>query len=312
MPPLDDEARDMLMEMLRWGVPPALVAAIVVMAVLEWLGGPKQAPAAAALGLVAGVVFGLWSYSAAPLFSTEETSPLLVGLHGALNLVNGDSSWNRMPWAVLAAVCAERLARALESHANDGWLLRGAAAVGIAWWLIPEPARVEFVWLAPSFAAVVFLQWELLSRLAAEPPDGSVPVCLALAFLTAGILLVSVGITRSMEASVLCASALVGVAIVAWWRRADASGAIPAAAVLLPGLLLMGQRETSEPVPWYAFAVAALAPLMLFGAWPVRHWPAVPRHLARLVLVLIPLIAALLLAQQAGPLDLAGAAEEPW
>ena len=296
MPPLDDEARAVLIAMLRWGVPPALVAAIVVMAVLEWLGGPKQAPAAAALGLIAGVVLGLWSYSAAPLFSTEGTSPLLAGLRGALNLVNGDSSWNRMPWAVLAAVCTERLARALDTHTNDGWLLRGATAVGIAWWLIPEPAREEFVWLAPTFAAVVFLQWQLLARLAAEPPDGSVLVCLALAFLTAGILLVNAGISRSMEASVMCASALVGIALVAWWRRADASGAIPAAALLLPGLLLMGQQETSEPVPWFAFAFAALAPLMLAGTWPVRHWPAVPRHLARLVVVLIPLIAAVLLA----------------
>jgi len=304
MPPLDDEARAVLIAMLRWGVPPALVAAIVVMAVLEWLGGPKQAPAAAALGLIAGVVLGLWSYSAAPLFSTEETSPLLAGLRGALNLVNGDSSWNRMPWAVLAAVCTERLARALDTHTNDGWLLRGATAVGIAWWLIPEPAREEFVWLAPSFAAVVFLEWELLARLAAEPPDGSVLVCLALAFLTAGILLVNAGISRSMEASVMCASALVGIALVAWWRRADASGAIPAAALLLPGLLLMGQQETSEPVPWSAFAAAALGPLMLAGAWPVRRWPAIPRHLVRLVLVLIPLIAAVLLA-------LPGEAQEP-
>ena len=304
MPPLDDEARAVLIAMLRWGVPPALVAAIVVMAVLEWLGGPKQAPAAAALGLIAGVVLGLWSYSAAPLFSTEETSPLLAGLRGALNLVNGDSSWNRMPWAVLAAVCTERLARALDTHTNDGWLLRGATAVGIAWWLIPEPAREEFVWLAPSFAAVVFLEWELLARLAAEPPDGSVLVCLALAFLTAGILLVNAGISRSMEASVMCASALVGVALVAWLRRADTSGAIPAAAVLLPGLLLMGQQETSEPVPWSAFAAAALGPLMLAGAWPVRRWPAIPRHLVCLVLVLIPLIAAVLLA-------LPGEAQEP-
>src|SRR6516165_6536853 len=180
MLPLDDEARAVLIALLRWGVPPALVAAIVVMAVLEWLGGPKQAPAAAALALIAGVILGLWSYAAAPVFSTEETSPLLAGLRGVLNLVNGDSSWNRMPWAVLAAVCTERLARAMDAHANDGWLLRGATAVGIAWFLIPESAREEFVWLAPSFAAVAFLEWELLARLAAQPPDGSVLLCLAL------------------------------------------------------------------------------------------------------------------------------------
>jgi hypothetical protein len=179
--------------------------------------------------------------------------------------------------------------------------------------VIPEPTRATFVWLAPAFAAVVFLEWELLQRLAAEPPDGGVLLCLALALMTAGVVLLYASIARWMEAAVICASALAGMGLVAWWRRADASGAIPAAVVILTGLLLMGQRETGvETIPWSAFAVAALAPLMLAGAWPIRHWPGLPRHLARLLLILIPLIVAILLAQQAGDLDLGGGAEEKW
>jgi hypothetical protein len=308
MPPLD-EVRDMLL----WGVLPALAAAGLVMAALDRLGGPKQAPAAAALGLSAGAVLGLGLRAAAPLFSPPSPSPLFAALGGALNLTNGESTWNRMSWTVLAALCTERLARALDTYANDGWLLRGATAVGIAWWLIPERDHEALIWLAPSLAAVVFVEWELLARLAVEPPDGSVLLCLALAFMTAGTVLLYASIGRLMEAAVVCASALAGVALVAWWRRADASGAVPAAAVLLPGLLLMGFRETSvETIPWSAFAVAALAPLMLVGTWPIRHWPGVPRYVARVLLVLIPLIAAVLLAQQAGPLDLPGGAEEQW
>src|ERR1019366_8828206 len=144
---------------------------------------------------------------------------------------------------------------------------RGAAALGIAWWVIPVDAR-EVVWLAPSFAAVVFLEWVVLERMTAQPPDGSVAFCLAMAFLTAGVVLLFAGIARWMEAAVVCASALAGIGLVAWLRRADVSGIVPAAAVLLLGLLLMGQRETSvTAIPWYAFALAALSPLMLALAW---------------------------------------------
>jgi hypothetical protein len=299
MLPLDDETRQIAMAMLLWGVLPALAAASVVMAALEWLGGAKQAPAAATLALISGAVLGLWLVAAAPLYKMDDPAPLLSTLGVALKLDDAESTWNRLPWAVLAALCVERLARILDMQTQDGWLLRGAAAVGIAWWLIPEPTRATFVWLAPGFAGVVFLEWELLQRLAAEPPGGGVLLCLALALVVAGIVLLFAGLGRGMEIAVISASALAGIGLVAWWRRADASGAVPAGAVILPSLLLMAHQGTSvETIPWTAFATAALAPLMLAGTWPVRHWPAIGRLFAGLFLILIPLLAAVLLAQQ--------------
>jgi hypothetical protein len=310
MPPFD-EVRDMLL----WGVLPSLLAASLVFAAIVGLGGLKQAPAASALGLIVGVVLALWLRAAHPLVPTEEEpSPLLAAVRFALSLANGDASWNRLPWAILAALAVERLARVVDTHTNEGWLLRGAASVGIAWWVIPEPLREKFVWLAPAFAAVVFLEWVLLERLAAEPPDGGVLFCLALVFMTAGIVLLHAGIARWMELAVFCAMAFAGIGLVAWWRRADVSGAIPAAAILLPSLLLMGERGTAvKAIPWYAFALVALAPLTLVASWPLRNRPGVARYIVRVVLVLIPLVAAVVLTRiAAGPLDLGLDAEENW
>ena len=112
-----------------------------------------------------------------------------------------------------------------------------------------------------------------------------------------------------MNASIVVAAALSGIALVAWAGRADAGGAVPAAAVMLPGLLLMGQQETFSDVPWYAFALLALAPLLLAEVLPLSDWqtsrPQRIRFLLMMLVLLIPLVAALLLAHLASPLDFA-------
>jgi hypothetical protein len=304
MPPLGE-----VWDLLLWAVLPALVGAGVLTAALQLLGCAKQGPAAAALGLITGTVLGQWLRAASPMISVDSPWPALSVLGYALTLTGGESTWNRLPWAVLAALAVERLARCLDTRTEDGWFLRGAASIGIAWWVIPEAARDEYLWLAPAFAALVFTHWILLERLAAQPPDGSVLLCLALAFIAAGVVLLHARIARLMEASIVCAAALGGIGLVALWLRADASGAIPAAAVLLPGFLLMGTLETSvEELPWYVFALPALAPLLLAASWPLRRWEGFSGKLARLalmlILVLIPLAAACVVAHLKAPLDM--------
>jgi hypothetical protein len=285
MPPLS-----LIVEVLRYAVFPALAVAAVVMAAVVLLCGPKQAPLGAALGLSAAVALGLW-------------------LREALTLVPGDSAWNRLPWAALAALWVGRVARLPDMQPAPGWLLRAGTAGLIALVVIPAGLRQEIDWLMPAFAAVVFAEWAILERLAAEPPDGCVPFCLAVVFLAAGTVVIHASYALLMNVAIVLASALTGLALVAWWLRADASGAIPAAAVMLPGLSLLGQQETKtfSDVPWYAFALPALAPLLLAEALPLSHWQGKRQRLLRfllmLLLLLVPLATAILLAHQAGPLD---------
>jgi hypothetical protein len=267
----------------------ALAAAVMAAGVL--LGGAKQAANAAALGLCAGASTGLW-------------------LSDALELVPGNPIWNRLPWAALAALWLGRITRLPELQPAACWLLRAATAIVIAWVGIPLDMRAEADWLAPTVAAVIFTHWAILERLAAEPPDGSVLFCLALVFVTAAAVLIHAGSARLTDVAIVLASALTGLAVVAWWRRVDAGGAIPAVAVVLPILLLMGQRETFSEIPWYAFALPALAPLLLAEALPLSSWhgrrPQLARLLVMVLLLLPPLGAAFYLALAAGPLDIGG------
>jgi hypothetical protein len=288
MPPLDA-----VWDLLCYAILPAFATAAIVTAAIERIGGPKQARTGAALGLIAGVALGFWWRSTLPF-------------------VPGDSTWNRLAWAALIALCVDRVAHLTD----DGNLLRGAASFGIAWWVIPENVRTEIPWLTLAFAAAMWLNWMLLEMFAGrggfQPPNTrrleaaatDVGVCVVLSLLVAGGVLVFAGIARHMEAAIVLAMAFAGVSVVAAWRQFDLRAAIPAIAVMLPGLLVMGNRESSvETIHWAAFALPAIAPLMLAASLPFQHWPRKRSIVLRIGLVLIPLIIAMILARQGGSLD---------
>jgi hypothetical protein len=317
-----DFIRDMVLPTLLFMVLPALTAAALVMAIVERLGGAKQAAAGAALALCAGTVFGLWVRLAAPslqqdsleatlaAFGAEQTwQDALAALVNALDF--GRSTWNRLPWAILAALVVGRIAYLADVHSSDGWLVRGGAAIAIAWCLLPEKERDEFVWLAPAFAAVIAALWMILDRLAAQPGSSSVAVCVILAMLVAAQLMGLHAHSASlMDVLVALAFAFTGIALVAYRRGVEFGGAIPAVAVALPALLLMGQRTTSSKLPWIAFALPACAPLLVAVTLPFTHWPKLCLHLVRLVLVLALLAVAVVLACVYEPIDLSGDGSE--
>src|SRR5204863_181350 len=118
------------------------------------------------------------------------------------------------------------------------------------------------------FAAVILAQWALLEQLAADLPDGSVPFCLAVILLGVAGLVLYAGWASLTNMAIVIASALAGIAPLAWWRRADTSGAMPAVAIMLPGLLLTTKLLIETTIPWYAFALPALAPLFLAEVLP--------------------------------------------
>jgi hypothetical protein len=317
-----DFIRDMVLPTLLFMVLPALTAAALVMAIVERLSGAKQAAAGAALALCTGAVFGLWVHLAAPslqqdsleatlaAFGAEQTwQDALTALVNALDF--GRSTWNRLPWAILAALVVGRIAYLADVHSSDGWLVRGGAAIAIAWCLLPEKERDEFVWLAPAFAALIAALWIILDRLAAQPGSSSVAVCVILAMLVAAQLMGLHAHSASlMDVLVALAFAFTGIALVAYRRGVEFGGAIPAVAVALPALLLMGQRTTSSKLPWIAFALPACAPLLVAVTLPFTHWPKLCLHLVRLVLVLALLAVAVVLACVYEPIDLSGDGSE--
>jgi hypothetical protein len=240
------------------------------MAGIEWLGGAKQRSAGAALAVIAGAGLGWW-------------------LNGVLTVAGPDSSWNRLPWAALIALVIGRVANLADVQFSDGWLVRAAVSAAVAWWVVPEADSAELPWLIPALATTIWLLWILLDKLTNQPASGSVSAAVILALLTAGGVLVFAGTKRLMDVDVILASAIAGIALVAWLRGFGINGAIPAAAVILPSLLLMGQRTTFAEFHWCVFLLPALAPLLLAITLPFKDWPRLRLHAARIALILIPL-----------------------
>jgi hypothetical protein len=273
---------------------PALLAAAAVMMLVERFGGAKQAPAGAALGLIVGTVLGLWlrhaSFNGWPMAPGQSmASALATWLSIALTPMSGDSTWNRLPWAGLGVLCVGRVARLPDLPPIDGWLLRAAASVTAAWLVIPATLQEEFAWMMPIFALVVFAEWVILDALTAAPPGGTVLFTIALAFSVASMVFIQIGWATKADAAIVLSSALTGIAVVAAWRGVDGGGGVPLAALLLPGLMLMGQQGIESDVPWQAFALAGCAPLVLVLTLPLRKWQSNWLRVLQVVLMLLPL-----------------------
>lgn len=281
---------DAVWDLLRYAIVPAFVAAAIVSAVIGRIGGSKHANLGAALGLIAGVALGFW-------------------LRNTLPLVPGDSTWNRLPWAALAALLVERVVGLLELDWSAAAILRLAASFGLMFCVVPENVRVEHAWIAIAYGGAVWMNWTILEAVLRKTENSqagaiSVGACIVLSCLVASGVLLFSGIARYMEAAIVLAMAVAGVTVAAAWRQCDLRAAMPAVAVLLPGLLLVGNRETSvETIHWAAYALPALAPWLLAETIPLGHWPKLRLIAFRIALVLIPLIVAMMLAREGGSLD---------
>jgi hypothetical protein len=278
---------DAVWDLLRHIVLPAFAAAAIVSAVVGRIGGSNLGTA---LGLIAGVALGFW-------------------LRNTLPLVPGDATWNRLPWAALAALVVERVVALVELDWSAAAIVRLAASFGLMFCIVPENVRVEHAWIAIAYGAAVWMHWTIqdaVLRKSENKPAGAISVgaCLVLSFLVAGGVLLFAGIGRYMEAALVLAMAVAGVTVAAGWRQCDLRAVTPAVAVSLPGLLLVGNRETSvETIHWAAYALPALAPWLLVETIPLSHWPKTRLIAFRIALVLVPLIAAIMLARQGGSLD---------
>jgi hypothetical protein len=112
--------------------------------------------------------------------------------------------------------------------------------------------------------------WALLDHLARRFPGGWLPLTLSLMYMAAALVLLHAYSARLAEVGVILSAALAGLALIAWHQQLPIDGAIPAVAITLPGLMLIGQQNTFSEVPVSAFALPALAPLALGALLALR------------------------------------------
>jgi MFS family permease len=183
------------------------------------------------------------------------------------------------------------------------WVPRAAAVWAVSAWIASGTAASGPEWdqLRPQLAVTMFLLWVTLDGLARAWPGGQVPAYLALVLMAGGMLLLYAHNARFMEMAVLVGSAMFGVGIAAGVGKADASGSIPAAVAFLPGLMLGARPSFPESnVPAASFWLLALAPLALspFLIPALSRKNGLIALAARIVLLLIPVVVAIVLAAQ--------------
>ncbi|HEX4613086.1 MAG TPA: hypothetical protein VH092_33155 [Urbifossiella sp.] len=313
MPPLPP-AKDVLDALHHTALPAAAGAALVVCAFLSmgrWAG---------ALGSAAAVVVGFgwanYTFDSLSWTNTGRVTPWFPE--------EGSPAWHGLPRAVLIVLPVGLVSRwfgLLVGRLLDErrwWganLLTWAARVGVvavvAPGLVPGPWASEYSWLKPALVGVMLLLWVALDGMARDRAGSEVAAYLAAAFLAGGVVLLYAHSARFMDLGVMCGCAAAGVAVAVFPTRGDASGAVPLGVVGLPALMLNGRYQlTDHQVPLAAFCLAALAPLVLLPFLIPRlarqpRWVIVP---LRALLVLGPLIAAVVLAQQHEKLPF----EEEW
>jgi hypothetical protein len=183
------------------------------------------------------------------------------------------------------------------------WSPRIAAVVVVSGWLVLEPAAAapEWKYLRYQLAAVMLVSWVALDAVARAEAGAEIAFQLAAMFFAAAILLLHVSYLSIVHISVIFTFALLGIAIVAALGGSDTSGAIPAAVVFLPGLILATRPSLSDhAVKAHCFWMIALTPLVLlpFAIPAVARKTTWDMTVLRCVLVLAPLVAAIVIAQQ--------------
>jgi hypothetical protein len=268
---------------------PAAVAAVLTfvgIAVGRWIK-VETAPAAGALGLLAGYAAGVLALGFTP------TKPL------------DPSDWDPWDWfAFLAflAIGVGLVCRWPRASPVLRWALRGAVVLTAAWLLVPDLDDLRAArWYWRAFvAAAVFAYWLVLDLVAGRQPGGLLPALLAFVSVAAGGILEMSGNGTLAQLAGVVVGILAATAILAILlpRRPFLTGLIPGFAVLLPGLLLNGYFRAFGGVPASSFALVLLAPLLLGISLPIP-WKGPRLWLTQAGLVLLPIGVALALAAAA-------------
>ena len=272
---------------------PAAGAALVVFALGILAFGRKASVYASAVAVLVGFAVANYRY---PLFPwipelRREALPwqwlpallLLVQIDGVLGQSQGVPWWGRWRLRLAAGFIAALLV--VPAKLPDEW-----------------PVHVhERTWPLLVFTLMVALGWAGSESVARQSPGGAVGFGLAGALFGGSIVVLHAHYGKCSEAMTFPAAALLGISIVALIRKSDIGGAVPAVALWLPAMLVVGATESYSEVPWYAFLLAALPPLSL-GLMTIpalARQTGVTKWLVFWILSLGPTIAAVVIAMRA-------------
>ena len=288
---------DLVTDALKNVVIPAAGAAALALALVLTLGRWAGALGSGA-AVLAGIAFANWHRKAplVPWTPGDRVGDWLLPAAAVLVAVGLLSRWGG-----LIAGCYARQSKWWWLANAAVWLPRAAAVLVVGGWGIPAETAADVPNLRWLIAAGMLLAWMAFDGVARA---GCSNEAVALVATCAGGVMIFAHSGKYLDLGTMLGMALVGVAAVGTVAKADVSGAIPAALGFLPGFVASGRFATTSTVPVEAFWLAALAPLALLPfAVPAlarrNGWLA---RLARLVLILVPLVAALVLADRHDPL----------
>ena len=282
----------------------ALAAFVTTLA--TWLLGRLSRPLGGALGAGLGILAGAWALGLAPHVPPRDALERLL-----LILV---------PGAILAECVAS---------VRCGWLLRLAVAAGAVPVLVHGSSYVADLsgpgtreWspglaagLFAGLAAALFLSWTALDRLARRSPTSA---ALALAGTAAGagitIMLSGYAAGGQLGVPLAAAAAAGGVLVLVGGRHSSGGGDIGTAAGLgvvlaaLFGLLVVGRLFAGLTTANAALLLAAPLAAWIPELWPLVRLGGKTRTGLRIALAAVPVVVALVLAQQKFAADSAGPA----
>jgi hypothetical protein len=235
--------------------------------------------------------------------------PVAVSSATAAALLAGNATRDIFPWlpeytgwpwllaAALLALIGPLVASRREGNVALGVMVSLGVAALVAARVVPEELHSPS-WLF-GFVALAAANGMFLVGGARGLSGGAVPLAAA-SILGGGAAIVSIiaHSARFADAGTLLAAALAAIALPAWRWRLDASAALAAAAVFVPGLMLADYFETFSEVPRASFALVAAAPLMLalLQLPAVKRWPDSWRKALFAGLLLLPVATAVTLA----------------
>ena len=280
------------------------------------------APTAGAVVVVFGLLTTLaWLLSKQVRFDWRKATPSIAVLALVAGLVAGNhfrggfdhdyekwTKWWHWAWPAIGFALGVEFLASLPGRPAAGYLLRGTAAGVVAWAVTPPAWQMTPAdkWIVPAVAFALAIQWAIVARVGQQSPGGSTCAAMACAALGAVAILMHHrwNPTGTIVTTALF-SALVTLAVLAWATRSDAGSGAAATTAPIATMLLLGRSLLDSNVPRSSFLLVGLAPLVL----GVFLLPSLNRFSAyraatpvKVLLVLIPVAAAIYLAMDAEPL----------
>lgn len=263
LPPMD-EVKYVLQTVVA---PAAAVAAVVylVSSLLPWI---RRSGLPIALAIGCGFVAGNWNGGAVDFRLNSDHRLTAIEFGQSLQAaVKGEKPegvkvpptryW--LPWIVAAGLIAAVVKCAIKSL---GWLMILAVA-GVSGWLVsPAETQNQHITYTAVFTLLAVSIWWLLDDLDA---GGLLPFVAALHAGAAGMLMLFCRSKLYFDIGVITSSALMGIAVVAWWFRGSVAGVATIPALGIPALMLVVQRNSFgiSAVPAISYSLMAAAPLAL-------------------------------------------------